>query len=236
MNQFKTQFDVITQINDWFFLDLVKSFIKKFWDLFCPLLLWVSLSLKVVLLYLIIGEQGKIKTEQGTGIEFFMLQATQKGPLFWGVNWPVQPCSYNCIVDGWGPCLAPVHVMLITRREILVWKKTCNEWLAPRQTGTTEMTAICNTDYWSLTKPSHKPAFLYIFLLSANLVKCFGSQTSLWVVQVNNYMFGWNNSPPTPTFWPAIYILQNKIQNFHCKLINGTLQGIPTSHKKDLDE
>ena len=30
MNQFKTQFDVITQINDWFFLDLVKSFIKKF--------------------------------------------------------------------------------------------------------------------------------------------------------------------------------------------------------------
>ena len=69
------QFDVITQINDWSFLDLVKSFIKKFWDLFCPLLLWVSLSLKVVLLYLIIGEQGKIKTEQGTGIEFFMLQA-----------------------------------------------------------------------------------------------------------------------------------------------------------------
>ena len=91
MNQFKTQFDVITQINDWFFLDLVKSFIKKFWDLFCPLLLWVSLSLKVVLLYLIIGEQGKIKTEQGTGIEFFMLQATKKGPLFWGINWPVQP-------------------------------------------------------------------------------------------------------------------------------------------------
>ena len=30
MNQFKTWFDVITQINDWFFLDLVKSFIKKF--------------------------------------------------------------------------------------------------------------------------------------------------------------------------------------------------------------
>ena len=30
INQFKTQFDVITQINDWFFLDLVKSFIKKF--------------------------------------------------------------------------------------------------------------------------------------------------------------------------------------------------------------
>ena len=63
------------------------------------------------------------------------------------------------------PVWAPVHVMLITRREILVWKKTCNEWLAPRQTGTIEMMAICNTD-WSLTNPSHKVAVLYIFAIN----------------------------------------------------------------------